>query len=530
MRENRLNGLFPLSYVGVIPVSPQNFIQATAAPTSADAKNFYIGDIWLDYSSDTAAGGYVKPTMANLWILVSLDGGSATWINFLGAAGTVITLTGNDGLAATALAGNINVKGDGTFINITRSPDIHSLLVSPGPNGLVQSLTGNSGGAVFPTAGNINVLGTGVITVVGNPGTSTLTITPSGSIASSFPTDSGTAVPSAGALNIITSQATNAAGITTLFTGSGNTVLFKNTDANGNVNFGKSSGKSGQSGLRNSGFGQNSLSAITSSSDNSAIGFASLNALTSGTGENTALGSASLLNLVNGVNNISIGFDSGDAYTTNESNNIVIGSLGVVADSATTRIGTNGTQTKCFVCGIDGVNVGNNTVKVVSMGSAGTADQLGTVNIVGGTNVTVVPTANTITINATGGGTGKSFVGTDGITIVQLCTDTTSWISLYDPSTGTQADHNFPVPVAGIFSNMYVYVTQNTSAVGVTITLNKNNVNTALVVSIGAGATGTFSDTTHSVAFVAGDLLQWEDSATDAGKNVKGVISMQFTA
>jgi len=45
-----------------------------------------------------------------------------------------------------------------------------------GPGGFIQTLTGNSGGPVGPTAGNINLLGTGVITVVGNPGTSTLTV------------------------------------------------------------------------------------------------------------------------------------------------------------------------------------------------------------------------------------------------------------------------------------------------------------------------------------------------------------------
>lgn len=37
------------------------------------------------------------------------------------------------------------------------------------------SLTGNSGGPVLPTLGNINTLGSGSITIVGNPGTSTLT-------------------------------------------------------------------------------------------------------------------------------------------------------------------------------------------------------------------------------------------------------------------------------------------------------------------------------------------------------------------
>ena len=40
----------------------------------------------------------------------------------------------------------------------------------------VNTLTGNTGGAVPPTANNINILGTGAVTVTGNPGTSTLTI------------------------------------------------------------------------------------------------------------------------------------------------------------------------------------------------------------------------------------------------------------------------------------------------------------------------------------------------------------------
>ena len=50
------------------------------------------------------------------------------------------------------------------------------------PGGLpsVLTLTGNVGGPVGPTAGNINVVGGGSITVTGNPGTSTLTITDAG--------------------------------------------------------------------------------------------------------------------------------------------------------------------------------------------------------------------------------------------------------------------------------------------------------------------------------------------------------------
>lgn len=46
--------------------------------------------------------------------------------------------------------------------------------------GIVETITGNSGGAVPPTAGNITLIGSGGITVVGDPGTSTLTISVSG--------------------------------------------------------------------------------------------------------------------------------------------------------------------------------------------------------------------------------------------------------------------------------------------------------------------------------------------------------------
>lgn len=49
----------------------------------------------------------------------------------------------------------------------------------------VETLTGNSGGAVSPTSNNIDIVGSGSITVVGNPSTSTLTISGGGSVWSS---------------------------------------------------------------------------------------------------------------------------------------------------------------------------------------------------------------------------------------------------------------------------------------------------------------------------------------------------------
>lgn len=48
--------------------------------------------------------------------------------------------------------------------------------VSGGGGTVVETLTGNTGGAVPPTGSNINVIGAGAVNVVGNPATSTLTI------------------------------------------------------------------------------------------------------------------------------------------------------------------------------------------------------------------------------------------------------------------------------------------------------------------------------------------------------------------
>ncbi len=91
---------------------------------------------------------------------------------------------------------------------------------SPAP-GTVLTLTGNSGGAVGPDgSGNINVVGDGTtVTVAGNPGTDTLTISVAGAVADSFHADSGTATPAGGILNIDG----DSAAITT--SASGNTVV-----------------------------------------------------------------------------------------------------------------------------------------------------------------------------------------------------------------------------------------------------------------------------------------------------------------
>lgn len=92
------------------------------APTTTDYRNFIPGDEWLDTSSD------------DWWKFVSRSG----------------------------------------------NPTVALWVKIGGTSAAAETFTGNSGGAVSPdAANNINLLGTGTTTVVGNPGTNTLTITPS---------------------------------------------------------------------------------------------------------------------------------------------------------------------------------------------------------------------------------------------------------------------------------------------------------------------------------------------------------------
>lgn len=208
--NQRLNGIDPLSYVGVDAYQPNDFIMKNRDPLTTDYNNFYVGTWWLN--TDTHS----------LFFLAALSNGVATWINISEASGVVDTLTGNSGGAVGPTAGNINVVGDGSTISIVGNPGTNTLTVSAILTTPLSTLTGNSGGAVSPTMGNINIVGTGGITVVGNPGTSTLTVTPSSTAAISFVTQSGTATPSAGALTI-----NGANGLTT--SGAGNTVTIANS-------------------------------------------------------------------------------------------------------------------------------------------------------------------------------------------------------------------------------------------------------------------------------------------------------------
>lgn len=100
-------------------ISPTKRVTNNRAPTTADWQNYELGDEWLDTSS------------MDWYKLSSLDNNSALWVLIGGTAGAI------------------------------------------------ETITGDSGGQVPPdAANNLNLLGLYTNTVVGTPGTNTLTITP----------------------------------------------------------------------------------------------------------------------------------------------------------------------------------------------------------------------------------------------------------------------------------------------------------------------------------------------------------------
>lgn len=153
--------------------------------------------------------------------------------------------------------------------------------------------------------------------------------------------------------------------------------------------------------LANTIVGGQSARVLTTGNSNSSLGLNTLIGLTTGN-SNLALGITALSDLVSGSNNIVIGTNAGNQYNTSESNNIIVNAAGTSGESNIMRLGTSGSGTNqvntTYIAGINGVNVGS-VASVVSI----SGDKLGLTTITAGTNITVTPGANTITIAANAG-------------------------------------------------------------------------------------------------------------------------------
>ena len=67
LKDQRLNGLNILAYMGVNSFQPPDFVTEKRSPGPQDKRNFQLGTIWLNVSSYP-----ISPTISDLYILVSL--------------------------------------------------------------------------------------------------------------------------------------------------------------------------------------------------------------------------------------------------------------------------------------------------------------------------------------------------------------------------------------------------------------------------------------------------------------------------
>jgi len=105
-------------------------------------------------------------------------------------------------------------------------------------------------------------------------------------------------------------------------------------------------------------------------------------------------------------------------------------------------------------------------------------------------------------------------------------TPTVRYHSLSGTVSSLTTAYQIPIPTACTFSNFYVRIYSAQGGTGsLVFTLQKNAVDTALVVTIAAGsAAGNFSDTSNTVTFAAGDTWQIKttQNATSGSTSVAG--------
>ncbi len=340
--------------------------------------------------------------------------------------GSAFTFTGGtSGLSfagagtTQTLGGTLALANGGTNANLTATV-----------NNLVYSTT--SAMALLATANNaiLNTNGSGVPSLATSPSIS------------------GSYISTGGNLQL---PATNA-GLTegVIVIGGQNTFqAYSPVAGQENLFVGYLSGNGTNTGAQNYGFGKYTLNVLTSGSENIAIGPACMKfGAVSGIG-NVGIGSHSGSVISSGSYNTFIGFqtaplfDSGSynvilgqnsasSYINTESSNILLSSAGVVADSHTIRIGTqgsgNGQQNLAFMAGINGVTVSNAVPVMIdtTTGQLGVGSGSSGITTINGDSGSITGSTVTIYANTSGNATGSSVSFTNS--------GTTSTFSLIDPN------------------------------------------------------------------------------------------------
>lgn len=429
--------------------------------------------------------------------------GGSTGLSFDGTTGpNTITLSGildvpSGGTGAISLTGVLTGNGVGPVT--ANAVTEHAVLLAGASNAVTDLGVATDGQLIIGSTGADPVLAeltsTGGTIVITN-GAGSINLEADETIAVTYTEDSGTATPAAGNLNVvgdslnintdgtgdtITISLENAITLGSSPISPGNPALTATTGdivvtagsikmpyinpsfglegaifvdavralygvdgSNWFLAGGGNIGLDGDTSNSNIGIGSGALSALLGNSlGNIALGSSSLNSYvgngTPSQGWNVALGDSTGMNLLSGTGNVLLGINAGNNYVGSESTNILIVNNGVASESGAIRIGANGAHTSCYIAGIDGVNVGSSTVRVVSEAS----DKLGTVDITAGSGIAITPGANSITISATAAAFGWTEVtGTSQSLAVQngYVTNNGSLVTLTMPTSAAIGD------------------------------------------------------------------------------------------
>lgn len=332
---------------------PNEPIVAQRAPTTNDKAT--IGTLWIDQPANTP------------YILTSIVDNVATWV-FSSGSGSILSIVTDAG-TAFPVAGVVNLLGGANIVTSAAGNTI-DVAVTPNIN--------------LPTT---NAAGTQGIYEIGGL-----------RFAYAYP-------PSNTFVGIIAGNTTLNSGAATGNTGIGSQALESLTLGDSNTGVGEFALQRVTTGTKNTSTGQGSASEITTGELNTAVGWSSLGMLTTGT------------------RNIAVGHIAGVSYTGAEDSNIVIGNQGVLGESNVIRIGQQGSgssqQDACAIAGIYNTGIGatNQVMFIDNTGflgsSKGTNGQLiigstagspAWANLTAGTNITITNAANSITIDAAGGG------------------------------------------------------------------------------------------------------------------------------
>lgn len=388
----------------------------------------------------------------------------------------------------------------------------------------IQTVTGNAGGAVEPDEnGDLGLTGTAPVTVTGDPTSNSLVISVAGSVAISFPTDSGTAVPALGALTV-------AGGTNVGTTGAGSTVTVNlDADLTGISSITTSTGGS----LRTGTTAGNTT--LLQAYDNTGAAYSTFGTLTAGLTPTFDLATGTTINSSYiyrvGGTDVAVA-DGGTGLSTITDHGIMVGQG---AASPTTKVLTDG-QVLIGSTGIDpvaatltqgtGISITNaaGSVTVATTASVPTTfasdsgnavPALNTLTIAGGTNIGTTGAGSTITANLDADLTGISSVTTSsgGSLRTGSTAGDTTLLQAYD-NTGA-AYSTFATLTAGVTPTMDL-------ATGVTIGTNYIYRAGGTDITVTDGGTGNSSNTAYAV--ICGGTTATGNLQSIAGVGTSGQV------